>query len=52
MGAGTGGLRDGSLQVESRGKATVGSRSGDEVSQKLKEHVKLARNFNVFLYKM
>jgi len=48
MGAGTGGLRDGSPPVEFRGKAPVWGR----ILQKLKENVKIACNFNVFVYKM
>jgi len=44
LGAGTGGLADGSPPVGSKGKALVGD-LGDKVPQKLKQNVKLAYNF-------
>jgi len=51
VGAGSGGLGDGSPLVGSRGKAPVGS-LGDEVPQKPKQNVKLVYIFNVFLHKI
>jgi len=50
VGAGPGGLGDGSPLIRSRGKAPVGG-LGDEIPHKLKQNVKLASN-NVFLDKI
>jgi len=48
VGAGPGGMGDGSPPVGSRGKAPVGVLG--TVPQKLKQNVKLVYIFNVFLY--